>query len=169
MVTHLSTNWAQCRVTTLIETNALLLSHTTTQQWISAVQSNTKICRESHYEYTALPCSGDLLCKCQQSNVVFWIWSSFRLTDNMHCILLSLESSGHKVTIPHIITVVHTVHRQIQTIALGSSPISITVYTRCAGHHKLVSGRHWGTNGSSQIGNPKSVSHVCFIYNLVLG
>ena len=49
-----------------------------------------------------------LLCHGDEAHVVFRVAAGLRVTHNDNCILLSLQPGGQKVSISHVLTVVHT-------------------------------------------------------------
>lgn len=53
-----------------------------------------------------MPCF--LLCHGDEAHIVFWVAAGLGMTNNINCVLLSLQSGGQKVSIAHILTVVHT-------------------------------------------------------------
>lgn len=50
-----------------------------------------------------------LLCHGDEAHVVFRVAAGLRVTNNINCILLSLQPGGQKVSISHVLTVIHTV------------------------------------------------------------
>lgn len=49
-----------------------------------------------------------LLCHGDEANVVLRVAAGLRVTNNINCILLGLQSGGQKVSIAHVFTIVHT-------------------------------------------------------------
>lgn len=49
-----------------------------------------------------------LLCHGDQTHIIFRVATGFGVTNYINCILLGLEPGGQKVTIAHVLTVVHT-------------------------------------------------------------
>lgn len=58
----------------------------------------------------------DSLCHGDEAHIVFRVAAGLRVTNNINCILLSLESGGKKVSISHVLTVVHTKIQSIQIL-----------------------------------------------------
>ena len=57
-------------------------------------------------------CVAFLLGHCDEADVVLWVAAGLGVTDDIHCVLLGLQSCGQEVSITHVFTVVHTKRRQ---------------------------------------------------------
>lgn len=49
-----------------------------------------------------------LLCHGDEAHVVFRVSAGLGVTNNINCVLLSLKPGGQKVSIAHVLTIVHT-------------------------------------------------------------
>ncbi len=49
-----------------------------------------------------------LLCHGNEAHIVLRVAAGLGVTDNVNCVLLSLQPGGQKVSIAHVLTVVHT-------------------------------------------------------------
>lgn len=49
-----------------------------------------------------------LLCHGDEAHVIFRVAAGLGVTNNINCILLSLQPGGQKISISHVLTVVHT-------------------------------------------------------------
>lgn len=54
-----------------------------------------------------------LLCHGDEAYVIFWVTAGLGMTNNINCILLSLQPSGQEVPITHVLTIVHTKETRI--------------------------------------------------------
>lgn len=61
---------------------------------------------------TVIPSHCLLLCHGDEAHIVFRVAASLGVTNNINCILLSLQPGGQKVSIAHVLTVVHTKEKQ---------------------------------------------------------
>lgn len=48
------------------------------------------------------------LCHGNEANIVFRIATCFGVANNIYCILLSLQPGGQKISIAHVLAVIHT-------------------------------------------------------------
>lgn len=60
------------------------------------------------YADTSIKTEQSSLCHGNEPDIVFGVATCFGVANNVHCILLSLEPGGQKVSIPHVLAVVHT-------------------------------------------------------------
>lgn len=67
-----------------------------------------------------------LLCHCDEAHIVLGIAAGLGVTNNVNCILLGLQSGGQKVSIAHVLTIVHTRKKITTTLTITSFSVTVT-------------------------------------------
>lgn len=75
-----------------------------------------------------------LLCHGDEAHVVFRVGTCFGVTNNINCVLLSLQPGGQKVSIAHVFTVVHTTKKETAVLTITSCAKSIASTNICCQH-----------------------------------